>query len=216
MILKIFLEDMVYNNFFLRFSISLIILFLYYSIYQDIFYLFTLGCVIYVIIFYEVYKFFKNLPYLIYFYLIISFINFSLYLYNYFDIFIFNLLIFIIVIFDTSSYLIGKAFGRNKIFKKISPNKTLEGYIGGILSTNAICLIILLLNFSILNIHYFILINLIVIFSITGDLIQSFFKRKNLIKDSSNFLPGHGGFFDRFDSFISSIMLLNLYNYLYL
>ena len=207
---------MVYNNFFLRFSISLIILFLYYSIYQDIFYLFTLGCVIYIIIFYEVYKFFKNLSYLIYFYLIISFINFSLYLYNYFDIFIFNLLIFIIVIFDTSSYLIGKAFGRNKIFKKISPNKTLEGYIGGILSTNAICLIILLLNFSILNIHYFILINLIVIFSITGDLIQSFFKRKNLIKDSSNFLPGHGGFFDRFDSFISSIMLLNLYNYLYL
>ena len=207
---------MVYNNFFLRFSISLIILFLYYSIYQDIFYLFTLGCVIYVIIFYEVYKFFKNLSYLIYFYLIVSFINFSLYLYNYFDIFIFNLLIFIIVIFDTSSYLIGKAFGRNKIFKKISPNKTLEGYIGGILSTNAICLIILLLNFSILNIHYFILINLIVIFSITGDLIQSFFKRKNLIKDSSNFLPGHGGFFDRFDSFISSIMLLNLYNYLYL
>ena len=214
--MKIFLEDMVYNNFFLRFSISLIILFLYYSIYQDIFYLFTLGCVIYVIIFYEVYKFFKNLSYLIYFYLIISFINFSLYLYNYFDIFIFNLLIFIIVIFDTSSYLIGKAFGRNKIFKKISPNKTLEGYIGGVLSTNAICLVILLLNFSILNIHYFILINLIVIFSIIGDLIQSFFKRKNLIKDSSNFLPGHGGFFDRFDSFISSIMLLNLYNYLYL
>ena len=207
---------MVYNNFFLRFSISLIILFLYYSIYQDIFYLFTLGCVIYIIIFYEVYKFFKNLSYLIYFYLIISFINFSLYLYNYFDIFIFNLLIFIIVIFDTSSYLIGKAFGRNKIFKKISPNKTLEGYIGGVLSTNAICLIILLLNFSILNIHHFILLNLIVIFSIIGDLFQSFFKRKNLIKDSSNFLPGHGGFFDRFDSFISSIMLLNLYNYLYL
>ena len=207
---------MVYNNFFLRFSISLIILFLYYSIYQDIFYLFTLGCVIYIIIFYEVYKFFKNLSYLIYFYLIISFINFSLYLYNYFDIFIFNLLIFIIVIFDTSSYLIGKAFGRNKIFKKISPNKTLEGYIGGILSTNAICLIILLLNLPILSIHHFILINLIVIFSIIGDLIQSFFKRKNLIKDSSNFLPGHGGFFDRFDSFISSIMLLNLYNYLYL
>lgn len=214
--MKIFLEDMVYNNFFLRFSISLIILFLYYSIYQDIIYLFTLGCVIYIIIFYEVYKFFKNLSYLIYFYLIVSFINFSLYLYNYLDIFIFNLLIFIIVIFDTSSYLIGKAFGRNKIFKKISPNKTLEGYIGGVLSTNAICLVILLLNFSILNIHHFILINLIVIFSIIGDLIQSFFKRKNLIKDSSNFLPGHGGFFDRFDSFISSIMLLNLYNYLYL
>ena len=214
--MKIFLADMVYNNFFLRFSISLIILFLYYSIYQDIFYLFTLGCVIYIIIFYEVYKFFKNLSYLIYFYLIISFINFSLYLYNYFDIFIFNLLIFIIVTFDTSSYLIGKAFGRNKIFKKISPNKTLEGYIGGVLSTNAICLIILLLNFSILNINHFILINLIIIFSIIGDLFQSFFKRKNLIKDSSNFLPGHGGFFDRFDSFISSIMLLNLYNYLYL
>ena len=61
-----------------------------------------------------------------------------------------------------------------------------------------------------------ILLNIIIIFSILGDLTQSLFKRKNNIKDSSNFLPGHGGFFDRFDSFISSIILLTLYSYIFL
>ena len=56
------------------------------------------------------------------------------------------------------------------------------------------------------------LINLIIITSIIGDLIESYFKRINKIKDSSNYLPGHGGYFDRFDSFISSIIFLTLFS----
>ena len=53
---------------------------------------------------------------------------------------------------------------------------------------------------------YFLLI------SIIGDLIESYFKRKNNIKDSSQFLPGHGGYFDRFDSFIASIIFLTIFS----
>ena len=51
---------------------------------------------------------------------------------------------------------------------------------------------------------------------LNGDLIESYFKRINNIKDSSKYLPGHGGFFDRFDSFISSIIFLTLYSYIFL
>ena len=99
---------------------------------------------------------------------------------------------------------------------KISPNKTLEGYIGGLFFTNILYLLYLFLFSEYKNITtYFFLINLIVIASLIGDLIQSFFKRKNKIKDSSNYLPGHGGFFDRFDSFISSIVFLSTYSYIY-
>ena len=57
-----------------------------------------------------------------------------------------------------------------------------------------------------------IVVNLTIFISIIGDLIESFFKRKNNIKDSSKFLPGHGGFFDRFDSFIASIIMLTLFS----
>jgi phosphatidate cytidylyltransferase len=65
-------------------------------------------------------------------------------------------------------------------------------------------------NINIINILF--LINSIIIFSIAGDLTQSFFKRINNIKNSSSYLPGHGGFFDRFDSFIPSIIFLLLYS----
>ena len=57
-----------------------------------------------------------------------------------------------------------------------------------------------------------IFINVLIIFAIMGDLIESFFKRKNNIKHSSNLLPGHGGFFDRFDSFLPSVIFLLLYS----
>ena len=66
-----------------------------------------------------------------------------------------------------------------------------------------------------MNLNIFIiLLNLIIGFSIIGDLIESYFKRKNNIKDSSKYLPGHGGYFDRFDSFIASIIMLAIFSLL--
>ena len=57
-------------------------------------------------------------------------------------------------------------------------------------------------------------LNIIIFISIIGDLIESYFKRKNNIKDSSKYLPGHGGYFDRFDSFIASIIMLVPFSFL--
>ena len=99
------------------------------------------------------------------------------------------------------------------IFKNISPKKTLEGYVGGFVLTNLIMITFFLIIEKNINLIYLLFfINFIIVFSIIGDLIQSYFKRKNHIKDSSSFLPGHGGFFDRFDSFLASNIFLLFYS----
>jgi len=208
---------MVYKNLFLRVIISFLLFVTYLISLININFLLFFALLIYLLIFLEVYKFFNKYLLLTITYLSISFFCCFVYLYNYFDIYIFNLLIFTIIIFDSFSYFIGIFFGNIKIFKQISPKKTLEGYLGGVIITNFIYFFYTYSYFdNISNNNYILLINFIIIFSIFGDLIQSFFKRKNNIKDSSNFLPGHGGFFDRFDSFISSIILLLAYTFIYL
>ena len=126
-------------------------------------------------------------------------------------------MIFSIIIFDSFSYFSGKLFGKIFVFKKISPKKTLEGYVGGFFFTNfsfLIYIIFIQIDFKFINL--FLLINIIIFFSIIGDLIQSYFKRKNNLKDSSSYLLGHGGFFDRFDGFIASIIFLLFYNIIYI
>ena len=113
---------------------------------------------------------------------------------------------------DTFAYLIGKKFGKRKLFEKISPKKTIEGFIGG-LTAGTIVAIILALNTSSLNIFNWVVLSIIIsIFGSIGDLVASKFKREAKIKDSSNLIPGHGGFLDRLDSliFISSFVFLYL------
>ena len=104
----------------------------------------------------------------------------------------------------------GKLFGKNKIIK-ISPNKTIEGFIGGLLiSTFLSFYIAYLLNFE----NYFkslFFIIMIIFSAFVGDIIESFFKRKNNLKNSSELIPGHGGIFDRFDSFLFSIIIYSLF-----
>ena len=114
---------------------------------------------------------------------------------------------------DTFAYLSGSLFGKHKIksLESISPNKTLEGFLGGIFG--AVVLNLLYVNFIKLdkNIVFVIIFTIIAsLLSETGDLLASFIKRKCKIKDYGNLIPGHGGILDRFDSilFISPCLYL--------
>ena len=112
---------------------------------------------------------------------------------------------------DTFAFLVGKSFGKTKLFERISPKKTIEGFIGGL------CFAII---FSILLAVYFIkqpvfmwvIISIIIsIFGTIGDLIESKFKRMAGVKDSGKIMPGHGGILDRLDSVIFATPFLFLF-----
>lgn len=204
---------MVYKNLLYRSFFAIILIILYFLTIYNNHLLIILATFIYLIIFYEIYVFFKKLFYVIFSYILLSLFCFYLYFFYFFNFFLFNLLICIIIFFDSFSYFTGLLIGKRFIFKKISPKKTLEGYLGGFFFTNLILISFLKSIDYVMSIYSLIfLINSMIIFSIFGDLIQSYFKRHNNLKNSSYYLPGHGGFFDRFDSFIPSIIFLLLYS----
>jgi phosphatidate cytidylyltransferase len=103
---------------------------------------------------------------------------------------------------DTFAYLTGRAFGKTPLFPRISPKKTVEGTVGGILITMVIAWFIYSPNYSITHIQFLFFAAVVCVAGILGDLVESMFKRQWGIKDSGNILPGHGGILDRFDSFI--------------
>ena len=201
-----------YKNLLLRAFVTLILLLIYFLLFlindNLIIYLII---IIYFIILIEVLFNFINLKNILILYIVLSFFFFILYYNYYFNIIEFNLLILTIIIFDISSYLVGTFIGKKKIFKLISPNKTYFGLIGGILLSNIFSIFYILYfnkKFSLDNLFF---INYIIFFAFIGDILESYFKRKNKLKNSSNFLPGHGGFLDRFDSFIFAIIFLLIY-----
>lgn len=114
---------------------------------------------------------------------------------------------------DTCAYLVGSTIGKNKIksISHISPNKTVEGFLGGIVGA----VILNIIYSNLMNISHDTLI--IILFTVVsailsqiGDLIASFIKRQCKVKDFGNLIPGHGGILDRFDSmlFVSPILYL--------
>jgi phosphatidate cytidylyltransferase len=108
----------------------------------------------------------------------------------------------IVIVFDAFSQVIGQLFGKVKLFPKISPNKTIEGLIGGFVF---VFLFTFLFNNSLITYINRLFFTLIVsISSLIGDFLASVYKRKYNIKDYSKLIPQHGGFLDRFDSFIFS------------
>ncbi|RIY33422.1 hypothetical protein CKF54_02960 [Psittacicella hinzii] len=119
---------------------------------------------------------------------------------------------------DSGAYFFGRAFGKNKLSPKISPNKTVEGLLGG-LFTAIICALIFV-NFTPLNdymvnskrmVAFYIFTIVTILLSVHGDLTESFLKRRASVKDSSNIIPGHGGVLDRIDSLQPSFMFIAYY-----
>ena len=118
---------------------------------------------------------------------------------------------------DSGAYLIGSSIGGPKLWPRISPKKTWSGSIGGILCSFAFGTSFIIAIFWSMGVDNFssialwgIISILLSIFSQCGDLFESWIKRINEIKDSSQLIPGHGGFLDRFDSilFVGPIMAL--------
>lgn len=121
--------------------------------------------------------------------------------------------LFIVWSTDIGAYMIGRQIGRHKLAPNVSPNKTIEGAIGGI-----VCAVIVTLLYMWKFQHYFpystvVMVILSIFFSIAGqlgDLVESAYKRYFGVKDSGKILPGHGGILDRFDSllFVFPVMYL--------
>lgn len=112
---------------------------------------------------------------------------------------------------DTGAYLAGRSFGRKKLFERVSPNKTWEGFLGGL-----VLALVVSLNFeqyfdSLLKWQWASIALIIGVFGTWGDLVESMLKRSLEIKDSGKVLPGHGGFLDRFDGLLIAAPLVFLF-----
>jgi phosphatidate cytidylyltransferase len=113
---------------------------------------------------------------------------------------------------DSAAYFAGRAIGKHKLFVRVSPNKTWEGAIFGFVFSIITMIAAKYLLLQFLPLHHAIVIGIIIgTVGQVGDLCQSLLKRDSGIKDSSALIPGHGGFFDRFDSIIFISPLLYLY-----
>ena len=115
---------------------------------------------------------------------------------------------------DSGAYLSGSAFGKNKLFPRVSPGKTWEGSIGGAIIAYIITFIISGWYTSISRFDWYIIASILIVIGTLGDLVESLFKRSLGVKDSGNLLPGHGGILDRFDSLLMAIPFV--FSFLYL
>ena len=113
---------------------------------------------------------------------------------------------------DTGAYFSGTLWGKHKLAPKISPGKTIEGLCGGIMSAlivAAIFAVFAKIEFSKLLPWTFLVI-LVVLFSVLGDLFESIMKRQAGVKDSGQWIPGHGGILDRIDSLTAAVPVFTL------
>jgi len=112
---------------------------------------------------------------------------------------------------DTGAYLTGMSFGRHKLMERISPKKTWEGFIGGIIIAALAAWFLSGWLGVVDRMHWVIIAAIVSIAGTYGDLIESMLKRSVGVKDSGKIMPGHGGFLDRFDSAIISFPLVYLF-----
>lgn len=115
---------------------------------------------------------------------------------------------------DSGAYLAGSAFGKRKLFPRVSPGKSWEGSIGGAIASYIVAFIISkwYTDFSIFD--WMVIAAILIIIGTLGDLVESLYKRSKNVKDSGTLLPGHGGVLDRFDSLLMATPFV--FSYLYL
>ncbi len=105
---------------------------------------------------------------------------------------------------DTFAYLVGISIGKHRLYERISPKKSWEGFIGGIICTQGIAYLFSLYVTELSLVHWLVLAFIVSVTGTLGDLVESMFKRSLGVKDSGNILPGHGGILDRFDAVLIS------------
>ena len=121
--------------------------------------------------------------------------------------------------FDTFAYLVGVKFGKHKILPSISPKKSWEGFIGGFIFTIIAYYITYNYFYDYFDFESFkqpliisIIFSIVLPFTATlGDFTESYYKRQSGVKDSGNFIPGHGGILDRMDAFMISIPIFYIF-----
>jgi len=112
---------------------------------------------------------------------------------------------------DTFAYICGKLLGKHKLYEKISPKKTIEGFIGGLIFTQIASLILFKYTEIQASLTFWLVMGLsISIIGTIGDLVESKYKRQAGIKDSGSIMPGHGGVLDRLDSILFAAPFLFL------
>lgn len=106
---------------------------------------------------------------------------------------------------DSGAYFAGTKFGKTKLFERVSPKKSWEGSIGGLIAAMVVATIIAKYYTNYSAFQWYCIGIIIVVAGTYGDLVESLFKRSINIKDSADTIPGHGGFLDRFDGLLLSI-----------
>ena len=112
---------------------------------------------------------------------------------------------------DTGAYLVGITFGKHRLFERVSPKKSWEGFFGGAAAALLSGYVFSIFIPEISLVEWFIFSEIIVIFGTFGDLIESLLKRTVQVKDSGNAIPGHGGLLDRFDSMLLAAPVIFIY-----
>ncbi len=125
-------------------------------------------------------------------------------------------ILFLIWTTDSGAYFVGRKWGKHKLWPEISPKKTIEGAVGGMIAALIIGTIFYLLIPNIFSTYStaLLVIFIVSIFGQMGDLVQSALKRHYGVKDSGTILPGHGGLLDRFDSLIFVMLILHVFQFI--
>lgn len=108
---------------------------------------------------------------------------------------------------DSGAYFVGRKMGKRKLAPKVSPNKSIEGLLGGVITVTVVIVAVQIsfLKLTLLQHILFFILSIITVFSsVLGDLFESMIKRRAGIKDSGRILPGHGGVLDRIDSLLAA------------